>query len=68
MLYYNVFPRSLELVGLLVIHAWYLVMSSLDTKIMGLVANINECSSASWLFKNEGPMLLLAYNDYICEN
>jgi hypothetical protein len=58
----------LELVGLLVIHAWFLVMSSLDTKAMGLVAKIGDCSNASWFLKSEGPMLLLVYNDYICEN
>jgi hypothetical protein len=34
--------KSLELVGLLVIHAWFLVMSFLDTKVMGLVAKISD--------------------------
>jgi hypothetical protein len=59
---------SLELVGLLVIHAWFMVMSFLDTEVMGLVAKISDYSSVSWVLKNEGLVLLLAYNDYICEN
>jgi hypothetical protein len=59
---------SLELVGLLVIHAWFLVISSLNNEVMGLVAKISNYSSASWFLKSEGLMLLLAYNDYICED
>jgi hypothetical protein len=42
---------SLELVGLLVIYAWFMVMSSLNTEVMGLVAKISDYSSASWLLR-----------------
>jgi hypothetical protein len=60
---------SLKLVGLLVIHAGrFLVMSSLNIEAMGLIVRIGDCSSASWFLKSEGLVLLLAYNDYICEN
>jgi hypothetical protein len=58
----------LELVGLLVIHVGFLVMSFLDIEAMGFIVRIGDNSSVSWFLKSEGLMLLLAYNDYICEN
>ncbi len=59
---------SLKLIGLLVIHVGFLVMFSLNIEVMGLVVRIGDCLSVSWFLESEGSVLLLAYNDYICEN
>jgi hypothetical protein len=43
-------------------------MYSLNIEVMGLVVRIGDCLSVSWFLESEGSVLLLAYNDYICEN